>query len=113
MAMTTARELHDEWPLMNANERAFLSHEDCKTILRALDLLARTEEESSEDIVQRLKLHGWLTAANAIETLKAERDRLKTHAEAMAMTLENLREERPGCIASLDDYRRDFRRVPV
>lgn len=82
-------------------------------ILRALDLLARTEE-STDELVQHLCEKSEDAAAariilqlESMVALKAERDALKAHAEAMAAELN-------GYIGlahpSLDAYRRDFQK---
>lgn len=102
-----ARELQDYLKGESA-DRANVLEEDLPIILRALDLLARVEESESE-IVKNLRDEADLcrnetatdisdllddaascivAMASQFVALKAERDRLKAHAEAMAEELQ-------------------------
>ena len=102
-----------------------------ETILRALDLLARVEE-STDELVRELRGIALFLAyrdafesertvdkaAAALVALKAERDRLKAHAEAMhnkARRVVNGHEQVAAIEAleaAIDAYRRDFPRTP-
>lgn len=122
-----ARELHGTLSKFGVG---VMDPEMSSTILRALDLLARVEESEAE-IVKNLRDEADLcrnetatdiadllddaascivAMASQFSALKAERDRLKTHAEAMASELLDLRDGRLiGTQAVVvDQYRRDF-----
>lgn len=113
-----ARELHDK--LIGDKSIQASGSEDWPTILRALDLLARVEE-GEDELVRGLKAGAMLSgsrtvasyldrSAAAIVALKAKRDRLKAHAEAMANGVEGkvYYADAPDVCEAVDAYRRDF-----
>lgn len=118
--MTTARELHNSY----AEKGVMLWMGDPSAqqiILRALDLLARVEE-SKDELVRELRecqnsAHiRWELfdkAAAALVALKAERDKIKAHAEAIHKSANSYLNEEEGDTWEvlqhhLDTYRRDF-----
>ena len=92
-----ARELHDKLSRSGANPDLAEFCAGHATILRALDLLAHVEE-SEDELVRMCEAASrderladgmlYRKAAAALVALKAERDELKRHAEAMAEELQ-------------------------
>lgn len=116
--MTTARELHDSYA--EKGIMLWMGDPSAKQIiLRALDLLARVEE-SEDELVRMCEAASrderladgmlYRKAAAALVALKAERDKLKDNAEAMANRIEWYAEEGwvNGDIPEAKSYRRDF-----